>query len=44
MAWQVLAVLQELTRDASNEVWIISGRAQQELDGWFQAVVSSSSE
>lgn len=36
---QVLQVLQVLTSDPANEVWIISGRSQQELGGWFQSVV-----
>jgi trehalose-6-phosphatase len=31
----VLEVLRVLTADAANEVWIISGRAQQELGAWF---------
>jgi len=33
---EVLKVLAALTADPSNEVWIISGRAQTELDGWFK--------
>lgn len=37
---QVLRVLQVLTSDPANEVWIISGRSQQELGEWFEAVVS----
>jgi trehalose-6-phosphatase len=37
---QVLEVLQALTADPHNEVWVISGRAQQELGGWFESVVS----
>ena len=37
---EVLKVLAALTADASNEVWIISGRAQTELDGWFKDLVS----
>ena len=37
---QVLQVLQALTSDPANEVWVISGRSQQELGAWFQTVVS----
>lgn len=36
----VLQVLVALTADPANEVWIISGRSQQELGGWFEDVVS----
>jgi len=36
---QVLQVLQVLTADPANEVWIISGRSQQELGGWFESLV-----
>ncbi|WIA31619.1 hypothetical protein OEZ86_002503 [Tetradesmus obliquus] len=34
----VLAVLGGLTADPCNEVWVISGRSQQELGGWFEGV------
>ncbi|KAF6264985.1 trehalose-6-phosphate synthase/phosphatase [Scenedesmus sp. NREL 46B-D3] len=34
----VLQVLRGLTSDACNEVWVISGRSQQELGGWFEGV------
>jgi hypothetical protein len=36
----VLQVLQVLTSDPANEVWVISGRSQQELGAWFESVVS----
>jgi trehalose 6-phosphate synthase/phosphatase len=36
----VLQVLGGLTADPCNEVWVISGRSQQELGGWFEGVVS----
>lgn len=36
----VLEVLAGLTADTANEVWIISGRSQQELGSWFEALVS----
>jgi trehalose 6-phosphate synthase/phosphatase len=36
----VLQVLAGLTADPCNEVWVISGRSQQELGGWFEEVVS----
>jgi hypothetical protein len=35
----VVQVLTALTSDPENEVWIISGRGQKELDGWFSGVV-----
>lgn len=37
---QVLQVLGALTSDPANEVWVISGRSQQELGAWFESVVS----
>lgn len=36
----VVDVLGSLTADTANEVWIISGRSQQELGTWFEALVS----
>ncbi|KAF8070915.1 TPS5 [Scenedesmus sp. PABB004] len=35
----VLEVLAKLTADAANEVWVISGRSQSELGGWFEGVL-----
>eukprot|EP00879_Flechtneria_rotunda_P018573 GHRR01019489.1.p1 GENE.GHRR01019489.1~~GHRR01019489.1.p1 ORF type:complete len:531 (+),score=203.85 GHRR01019489.1:184-1776(+) len=34
----VLDILAALTADPANEVWVISGRSQQELGGWFKDV------